>query len=87
MPAPSITIPVNVSATAFGEALHLTFELDVSADGEVIVRVFSRVTDSHHRRVLAEFDAYEWARLRKAMSEIDELLAAIQERGATFKIG
>lgn len=87
LPAAEITIPVNAAATSFGEREHLDFELRVTADGETFVRVWGRGTGSGKLKLLAEFDAYEFERFRKAIGECGELMTAVQERGATFKIG
>ena len=89
MPAPAakMTIPVNVAATASGELVQLSFEVCVSSDGEMQLLIWQRQTGSNHAKVLADFDAYEFERFRKAIGECGELMQAIQERGATFKIG
>jgi len=87
VPAPTINIPVPVTATAFGEALHLEFEIDVSADGQHFVSVWARGHNEHPLQLLLRFDAYEWARLQKALAGVDELLRKIEKDGATFKIG
>lgn len=89
MPAPAaeMTIPVNVAATAFREAMQLTFDVVVSSGGEVRLRLWGRASNTHSVNLLAELDAYEVERFAKAFGECRELVAAIQERGATFKIG
>lgn len=84
---PIMTLPITAAATAFGEGLNLEFELQVSRNGETKVCVHGRPQGSHSSRVLLTFDAYEWARLKKATDEIDELLAKVEAGGATFKIG
>ena len=89
MPAPAaeITIPVNVAATAFREGVQISFEAVVKSTGEASVRIVGRWADTQRIALAAEFDAYEFERFRKAIGECGELMQAIQERGATFKIG
>jgi hypothetical protein len=90
MPAPAaeITIPVNVAATANSERMHFAFKIKVAADGREFAEIYHRPTGGHFPdKPQMTFDAYELERFYKALGICREQVAAIQERGATFKIG
>ena len=87
MPAPAITVPINVAATAFAEGMHLDFELVIHGNGESEVLVYWRTTKKNDRTMILAFDEYEWRRFVAAIGEADELLKRTDENGATFKIG
>lgn len=85
-PTVLISVPVTATATADHEAKQLEFQLRISTDGQVEVVMISRKTGGTSLKFM-QFDAYEWARLKKAFAEIDELIAKVESGGAVFKIG
>lgn len=86
IPAPSINLPVPAAATAFEELVNLDFDIVVSQDGKSVVRVWARSGSRDSANILS-FDDYEWARLKKAVAAIDELLGKVESGGAVFRIG
>lgn len=87
MPEATISLPVNATATAFSEGLHLELDVKVSSDGQHTVYMWGRKTGTGKMKLLATFDAYEWERFKKMLAAADELLKKIEAGGAVFKIG
>ncbi len=86
----TINLKVPTCATANREQLQLAFEVDVQSDGEHLVNVWARESDAKKttpHKLVFRFDSHEWERFKRAMVEVDEVVKAVENGGAYFRIG
>lgn len=82
----TVTLDINATATAFEESDHLTFRVTITPTGEESVTIFERPTGRSAERVCLHFDAYEWARFKRAIGLVDEAIKQVEEGGAVFRV-
>jgi hypothetical protein len=69
-------------AVANNEHTQIDIDISVSGDGEKTVHFVTK-----DERLRLNFDELAWYRLKRAIGQVDETFAELEQRGITFRVG